>query len=189
MRALRYLLNWQTPCGLQRAWRHNLAGCRIPQDFAEFCGVFGKAAGFAALTDHVARAVHHADGVATALDQVLRHPAKAALQGRTCPPNWFCCCAVPAIKSPGSVKPWQQSYVPSIAAPSRMHRQLIESRHHATCGSSRSPCNNKRLHFVPPFPHHLQRDINDDQKTDIGDPAMLVQKARDERGGKTHHRD
>ena len=89
MRALRYLLNWQAPCGLQRAWRHNLAGCCIPQDFAEFCDIFGRAAGFAALIDQVA------------LHLIQRHPARAVFQRLNLPTHLVWLLRDPGVESAG----------------------------------------------------------------------------------------
>ena len=99
MRGLRYLLNWQAPCSLNSAWQHNVAGCCIPQYFAEFCDDHGKAAGFAALTDQVARPVRHADVVATALDQGQRHPARAVLYRLNLPTHLVLLLRDPGVES------------------------------------------------------------------------------------------
>lgn len=65
---------------LNSAWRHNLLGYRITQDFAAFCADYARAADFGAITDQVARLVHQARVVVTPLELVLDQPAKAVLQ-------------------------------------------------------------------------------------------------------------
>ena len=47
----------------------------------------------------------------------------------------------------------------------------------------------QRRHLVPAAPDHVERHIKDDGKADEGDPAMLVQKPRDERCRNPHQRD
>ena len=65
---------------LNSAWRHNLAGYRITDDFDAFCARYGKAADFKAITDQIAANLPRAKVIVTPLEQVFDHPAKAFFQ-------------------------------------------------------------------------------------------------------------
>lgn len=68
---------------LSSAWRHNLVGYRVTEDFPTFCATYGKAADFGAITDQIRGVLRRAKLVVTPLETVsaaLAGPAEAILQ-------------------------------------------------------------------------------------------------------------
>ncbi len=55
--------------------------------------------------------------------------------------------------------------------------------------ASASALHDEGQHFQSAAIDHLERDVENDGQTDIGDPAMLLQQARDEGRGQAHQRD
>lgn len=86
---------------LNSAWRHNLVGYRITQDFTAFCAEFAKAADFDRITDQVARNVGGAAVIVTPLEQVMHQPAKAVLQLLNLPVDAIARLREPGLKNAG----------------------------------------------------------------------------------------
>lgn len=86
---------------LNSAWRHNLVGYRITQDFGQFCETYAKAADFTVITDQVARAIRRAKVVVTPLEQVQPQPANAVLNLLNLPAGLCQSLADPGLKNAG----------------------------------------------------------------------------------------
>lgn len=86
---------------INSAWRHNLAGYRITDDFDAFCARYRKAANFRAITDQIAANLRKAKVIVTPLEQVFEHPATAVLHLLDLPAGLTETLRNPGIKNAG----------------------------------------------------------------------------------------
>ena len=76
---LTYLYTTREPdAWLSSAWRHNLMGYRVTEDFETFCALYGRSADFAAIIDQIRGVLRRAKLVVTPLETVSAAPAGPA---------------------------------------------------------------------------------------------------------------